>query len=95
MTNFSELPIPEFFNSEKVQQVWQIPYATRANQAEAWAQEHNIPPAVNDQTRIGLLLVDVQNTFCLPEFELYVGGRSGKGAIEDNTRLCQFINPLI
>lgn len=91
MANFSELPIPEFFNPEKVQQVWQIPYAQRADQAEAWAQEQNIPPAVNDQTRIGLLLVDVQNTFCLPEFELYVGGRSGKGAIEDNTRLCQFI----
>ncbi|WP_222597839.1 cysteine hydrolase family protein [Euhalothece natronophila] len=46
---------------------------------------------VNDETRIGLLLVDLQNTFCLPEFELYVGGRSGKGAIEDNIRLCQFI----
>jgi len=37
------------------------------------------------------MLVDVQNTFCIPDFELYVGGRSGRGAVEDNTRLCNFI----
>jgi nicotinamidase-related amidase len=33
----------------------------------------------------------VQNTFCIPGFELFVGGRSGTGAVEDNLRLCQFI----
>ena len=37
------------------------------------------------------MLIDVQNTFCIPDFELYVGGRSGRGAVEDNARLCQFI----
>ncbi len=37
------------------------------------------------------MLIDVQNTFCIPDFELYVGGRSGRGAVEDNTRLSQFI----
>jgi nicotinamidase-related amidase len=36
-------------------------------------------------------LVDVQNTFCIPEFELYVGGVSGTGAVDDNRRLCRFI----
>jgi nicotinamidase-related amidase len=36
-------------------------------------------------------LIDVQNTFCLPDFELFVGGRSGMGAVEDNIRLCEFI----
>ena len=35
--------------------------------------------------------MDCQNTFCLPEFELFVGGRSGRGAVEDNVRLCTFI----
>jgi nicotinamidase-related amidase len=38
-----------------------------------------------------LLLIDVQNTFCLPDFELFVGGKSGMAAIEDNIRLCQSI----
>jgi nicotinamidase-related amidase len=40
---------------------------------------------------VGLLLVDVQNTFCIPGFELYVGGESGTGAVDDNRRLCEFI----
>jgi nicotinamidase-related amidase len=35
--------------------------------------------------------VDVQNTFCIHDFELFVGGRSGTGAIDDNRRLCEFI----
>ena len=38
-----------------------------------------------------LLAIDVQNTFCIPEFELFVGGRSGLGAVEDNVRLCEFL----
>jgi nicotinamidase-related amidase len=38
-----------------------------------------------------LLIIDAQNTFCLPEFELFVGGRSGSGAVDDNLRLCEFI----
>jgi nicotinamidase-related amidase len=37
------------------------------------------------------MLIDVQNTFCLPDFELFVAGSSGTGAIDDNRRLCQFI----
>jgi nicotinamidase-related amidase len=37
------------------------------------------------------MLIDVQNTFCIPDFELYVGGRSGRGAVDDNGRLCEFI----
>lgn len=91
MSNFSELPIPSFFNPEKVREVWQIPYSDRAAQAENWAQQYQIPVADADETRTGLLLIDVQNTFCLPGFELYVGGRSGQGAIEDNIRLCELI----
>ena len=91
MSNFSELPIPSFFNPEKVREVWQIPYSDRATQGENWAKQYQISPADADQTRIGLLLIDVQNTFCLPGFELYVGGQSQQGAIEDNIRLCEFI----
>ena len=43
------------------------------------------------QKPICLLIIDAQNTFCLPEFELFVGGRSGSGAVDDNLRLCEFI----
>lgn len=85
------LPIPDFFNSETVGEIWQVPYQKRAVQARAWAKQYGIPAAAADKIRLGLLLIDVQNTFCLPEFELFVGGQTGKGAIEDNIRLCEFI----
>ena len=48
-------------------------------------------PRASDELRICLLAVDVQNTFCIPGFELFVGGRSGTGAVDDNRRLCEFV----
>ena len=86
-----ELPIPDFYHPEKVGSVWRVPYRERATQARSWAEEKGIRPAGEDQTRVALILIDVQNTFCLPDFELFVGGRSGNGAVEDNRRLCEFM----
>ena len=85
------LPIPEFFDSGKLNQVWRVPYEERAGQARDWALQHGLQPASADQTNNRLLLVDVQNTFCIPGYELYVAGRSGTGAVDDNRRLCEFI----
>jgi nicotinamidase-related amidase len=48
-------------------------------------------PAAEDSFRLCLLAVDVQNTFCIPDFELFVAGRSGTGAVDDNRRLCEFL----
>jgi nicotinamidase-related amidase len=89
--NRKGLPIPAHFNPDQVCEVWKVPYQERADQAETWAKQQRIPPAADDTFRICLLLVDVQNTFCIPGFELYVGGRSGTGAVDDNRRLCEFI----
>ena len=91
MTLAKPLPKPDFFQADQVSQVYRVPYQDRAIAAQAWAQQHGITPASQDQLRLCLLLIDVQNTFCLPEFELYVGGRSGQGALDDNRRLSQFI----
>jgi nicotinamidase-related amidase len=85
------LPIPSHFAASRVGEVWRVPYQDRAVQAREWAHQHGIQPTAEDKTRIGLLLIDVQNTFCLPDFELFVGGKSGMGAVEDNVRLCEFI----
>ncbi|MGQ9836949.1 MAG: isochorismatase [Cyanobacteriota bacterium] len=85
------LPLPPHFQAERVGEVWRVPYQQRAAEAEAWAKQHGIPAAATDRIRVGLLLIDVQNTFCIPGFELFVGGSSGLGAVEDNQRLCQFI----
>ena len=91
MSSTTQIPIPEYFDSAKVGQVWRIPYQERLNEARAWAQQYNIAPASEDSVRTCLLLIDVQNTFCIPDFELFVGGRSGNGSVEDNERLCRFI----
>jgi nicotinamidase-related amidase len=85
------LPIPEFFDPGKLDQVWRVPYEERARQARAWALQHGLQPASGNGTKTWLMLVDVQNTFCIPDFELYVAGRSGTGAVDDNRRLCEFI----
>ena len=87
----NELPIPSHFNPQSVGEVWKVPYEARAENAEKWAKQHNLQPASRDTFKISLLLVDVQNTFCIPDFELFVGGTSGTGAVDDNRRLCDFI----
>ncbi|MCC6499148.1 MAG: isochorismatase [Anaerolineales bacterium] len=89
--NEPALPLPEFFDADKVGAVWRIPYEARAHQARDWARLRTVQPASVSPARTHLLLIDVQNTFCIPEFELYVGGRSGRGAVDDNLRLCEFI----
>ena len=87
----ARLPMPPHFDSSRVVQIWRVPYQERAEDARAWAKTHNIRPASEDRFKICLVAVDVQNTFCIPEFELYVSGRSGTGAVDDNRRLCEFI----
>ena len=86
-----DLPISPHFAPDKVGEVWRVPYQERAEEAERWAKQHNLQPAANDKSKVFLVAVDVQNTFCIPGFELFVGGRSGTGAVDDNRRLCEFI----
>jgi nicotinamidase-related amidase len=86
-----EVPIPAHFDPKKVSQVWRVPYAERAGEARAWANTHKLQPNEQDRFKIALVLIDVQNTFCIPDFELFVGGRSGTGAVDDNNRLVRFI----
>ncbi len=86
-----ELPIPSFFNTARVGKVWRVPYQERAEDAAMWREQHGIRPATRDTARVCLILIDIQNTFCIPDFELYVGGVTGNGAVDDNRRLGAFI----
>ena len=86
-----ELPVPAHFDAGRTGEVWRVPYEDRAREAAAWAEEHDLRPAADDDFRLCLLAVDVQNTFCIPGFELFVGGRSGTGAVDDSRRLCEFV----
>lgn len=87
----TQLPIPPHFTPQKVGEVWRVPFQQRADEAREWAKKYNIKPAATDKTQVCLLLIDIQNTFCIPGFELFVGGKSGTGAVDDNCRLCEFI----
>ncbi len=86
-----DLPVPSHFDSEKVGGVWRVDYEQRAKDAEKWRDRYDFKPVARDGKKIVLLLVDVQNTFCTPGFELFVAGRSGRAAVDDNRRLCKFI----
>ncbi len=85
------LPLPPFVTPDGSGHVYRVPYQQRAEQARAWAAEQGLRPAAEDRRRTALLLVDVQNTFCLPEFELFVAGRTGRGAIDDTARIASFL----
>ncbi len=86
------LPLPPFFDPAAASRVYRVPYQERAVQAREWAATHGTRPAVEDARRTALLLIDVQNTFCVPGFELFVGGRSGRGAVEDSERIAAFLH---
>ena len=81
-----ELPLPLHFDPGRVGEVWRVPYQQRGLEAQAWSEDHGLQPALGDGFRICLVAVDVQNTFCIPGFELYV-----QGAETDNRRLCEFL----
>ena len=86
-----ELSIPPHFNKNNVSNVWKVDYETRAKDALNWAKQNNLKPVYKDSFKVGLLIVDMQNTFCNPEYELFAAGRSGTGAVDDVKRLCEFI----
>src|SRR3954449_7307675 len=85
------LPIPSHFDARSVGDVWRVPYERRAQEAPVWAAKHGLHPAGEDGFKLALVVVDAQNTFCIPGFELFVAGRSGTGAVDDNRRLCEFM----
>jgi len=86
-----ELPIPTHFRPGGTGEVFRVEYEKIARAASEWSAGHGIAPSSADTFRISLIIVDAQNTFCIPGFELFVGGRTGKGAVEDSRRLCEFI----
>lgn len=86
-----ELQLPPHVDLGRVDEVWRVDYEARFHDATAWAEEHGLSAAASDETRVALLAVDAQNTFCTPGFELFVAGRSGTGALDDSRRLCAFV----
>jgi nicotinamidase-related amidase len=59
--------------------------------AYEYRTSNDIQPSGSDQRKVHLLLIDLQKDFCFPEGTLFVGGRSGRGAVDDNDRIARFI----
>jgi nicotinamidase-related amidase len=89
---FRELPVPRFYDPAHAAD-WRYAPDAQALFAAAreWRREHGVPPAAADRRRVHLLLVDLQKDFCFPQGTLYVGGRSGTGAIDDGDRIARFL----
>lgn len=64
---------------------------TLAEQAADFRKQSGAKNAASDKKRTALLLIDMQKDFCFPEGTLYVGGRSGTGAVDDSRRMAEFI----
>ena len=87
-----QLPIPTHFDPKRAA-AWDFrpDAATLATTAASWRAANKIKPSAADETRIHMLLIDVQKDFCFPEGTLYVAGRSGTGAIDDSRRIAEMI----
>jgi len=84
-------PLPPHFDPDRVGEVWKVDYERIARAGLDWKRSQPIRPAAEDAFKTCLVAVDVQNTFCTPGYELYVGGPSGTGPVDDNRRLCAFL----
>ncbi|MBF0406633.1 MAG: nicotinamidase [Candidatus Riflebacteria bacterium] len=87
------LPLPEICDSKKA---YNADYCVRnisrlQKYAEEWKKKNNILNSVEDKKKIHLLVIDDQYDFTYPEGALFVAGRSGKGAMEAQEKLVNFI----
>lgn len=93
MSTKSQLPLPSWFDPRRAADYGYRPDAQAiAGAAADWRKQHAIRPSAADETRVHLLLIDVQKDFCFPEGSLYVAGRSGTGAIDDTRRIAELIH---
>jgi len=84
--------IPAHYDPSHARQFGYRPDAQKLfDAATSFRREHHLLPSASDPRRNHLVLIDVQRDFCFPEGTLYVGGRSGLGAMEDNDRIARFI----
>jgi nicotinamidase-related amidase len=92
MNPVRELPVPGFYDPANARSWSYSPdQPAMLEAALAWRRQHGVRPAATDRKRIQLLLIDVQKDFCFPQGSLYVGGRSGTGAMDDSDRIARFL----
>lgn len=92
MKAIKALPVPAFFNSDNAGKHLYRPDQRKVFlEAQNARKQYGLSATAMDQRKVLLLLIDTQKDFCFPEGSLYVGGRSGTGAIDDSRRTAEFI----
>lgn len=92
MAKIQEFPLPSHFDPAHASEWAYRPDEMKLfSEAPKWGKNNGVKPSGIDKTKFHLLLIDVQKDFVFPEGTLYVGGRSGTGAVEDNKRIAEFI----
>ncbi|AHB41601.1 TPA: isochorismatase [Patescibacteria group bacterium] len=77
---------PKHHDVSKADQVYRIAYQNLAEEGILYKANQSITDSATDKFKIALMPIDMQNTFCIPGFELFV-----QNAPEDTKRLVQFI----
>lgn len=87
------LPTPAFYDASHAHDDHYHPTDIFRLQQEAlsWRMQYQLKNVGADARRVELLVIDNQNDFDFPSGSLYVGGRSGTGAMDDQGRLAEFI----
>lgn len=86
------MKFPSFYNPANAGEwSYEPDQAAIFDQAAPFRADQGIKPALSDRHTTTLLGIDLQKDFCFPQGTLYVGGRSGSGAIDDSRRIAEFI----
>ncbi len=80
------LPLPDFYESKQVPQLFMERAGLVADAGEAYALKHGVKPSGADKFRIAAFGIDVQVGFCTPGASLFV-----PGAVEDTQRTVEWL----
>lgn len=80
------LPLPDFYDPNRVKDLFLERASTVADAAVAYRKRHGIAPAQSDKFKIAVFGIDCQVGFCTPGASLFV-----PGAVEDMQRALSFI----
>ncbi len=80
------LPLPDFYESKQVPQLFMERAGLVADTGEAYALKHGVKPSGADKFRIAAFGIDVQVGFCTPGASLFV-----PGAVEDTQRTVEWL----
>ncbi len=92
MANVKELPVPSFYDPAHAREWGYRPDLAKVFGAAMDARTRfGVKPAASSGFKVHAVGIDWDKDFCFPEGTLYVGGRSGTGAMDDAARYAAFL----